>query len=88
LDELQIKAQENNWQLRFNPQTILESSIDSPGRLGEALAALVEVARQFTSRLTDPKTVATEMQKIDSQFDQSVHSTVANLRAAPKGGSS
>lgn len=80
LDELQSQAIENGWQLQFNPQTILESANDSPAELGEALAALMETARYFATRLTDTMTVETEMQKIHSKFSQAVHSTVASLR--------
>jgi hypothetical protein len=83
LEELQVKAEQNDWQMRFNPQTILESDMESPARLSEALGMLTESAKQFTSRLTDPATVAAEMQRIDAQFSEAIHSTVAGLRTAP-----
>jgi hypothetical protein len=37
------------------------------------LAALVEYAKQFVSRLTDANTVEREIQKIHSQFSEAVH---------------
>ena len=79
LDELQAKAQENGWQLYFNPKTILEANMES-AKLGEALVALVESAKKFVSRLTDTGLVETEMQRVHEQFDEIVHRTVSDLR--------
>jgi hypothetical protein len=80
LDELHVQAQQNGWQLRFNPQTILDGDSESSATLGAALAALVEGAKQFTSRLTDAVTVEAELQKVHSQFSESVHQAVSRLR--------
>ncbi|HEU0296328.1 MAG TPA: hypothetical protein VFR47_26560 [Anaerolineales bacterium] len=86
LDELQVQAQQNGWRLRFNPQTILDGDSESPATLGAALAALVEGAKQFTSRLTDAITVEAELQKVHSQFSESAHQTVSRLRQTTRNG--
>lgn len=82
LDELQEHARQNDWQLHFNPQTILHSEMDSPARLGDALTELVEVAKRFVSQLTDTDTVEQEMKKIDTQFGENVRKTISDLRSS------
>lgn len=84
LDELQLLAHQNGWHFSFNSQTILDVDSQSPTILGEALPALVDGAKQFTSRLTDAITVETELQKIDPQFSESVHQNVSRLRETVK----
>ncbi|HEX5810136.1 MAG TPA: hypothetical protein VFY25_15815 [Anaerolineales bacterium] len=82
LDELQAHARQNDWQLRFNPQTIVHSELKSPVILADALTALLETAKRFVSQLTDEDTVEREMEKIDAQFGGKIHETVQSLRGS------
>lgn len=76
LDELRKKSQEHRWPLQFNLQTVLDG--DYPLEiLRDALPALLETAKQFTSRVTDPTIVDNRMGAMSRQFGQAVHRDVA-----------
>ena len=76
LDKLLETSKEHNWQMRFNPQTVLEGDY-SLEVLREALPILLETAKQFAVRVTDPNVVAAQMQALDRQFSEAVHRDAA-----------
>jgi hypothetical protein len=76
LAELANTARENHWQMQFDPDTVLTSSIFPLDLLRKALPTLLETARQFVTRITDRKTVETQMQEVNARFDEAVHEDV------------
>lgn len=84
LDELQATAQRHDWQMQFNPQTMLEG--DYPLHiLQEALPILLETAQQFAARVTDPQTVDAHIQALNAQFGETVHQDIARYCKAENG---
>jgi len=76
LDELLETSKKHNWQMQFDLQTVVKG--DYPLQiLQEALPILLETAKQFASRVTDPQTVDAHMQTLNVQFGEAVHQDVA-----------
>jgi hypothetical protein len=80
LDHLQQIDMEHQWQLQFDPETLINNADYQLSMLREALPILVEESMRFVSQLTDPDTVETEMQSISSQFHDAVHKNVEFYR--------
>jgi hypothetical protein len=72
LDELHITAQKYGWQMQFNPQTILDGTLYPVPVLRSALPVLLETAKRFASRITDPGQVEAQLQKLHAQFGEAV----------------
>lgn len=84
LDELQATAQRHDWQMQFNPQTMLEGGYPLH-ILQEALPILLETTQQFAARVTDPQTVDAHIQALNAQFGETVHQDIARYCKAENG---
>ncbi|MBN1261731.1 MAG: hypothetical protein JXB35_13730 [Anaerolineae bacterium] len=84
LDELVETSRKHNWQMQFDLQTILQG--DYPLHiLQEALPVLLDTAKQFASKVTDPQTVEASMQTLHGQFGEAVQQEVARYCKAENG---
>ncbi len=75
LNKLLEASTEHNWQMRFNPETVLDGDY-SLEVLRKALPILLETAKRYASGVTDPKIVGAQMQSLRMQFDEAVHRDV------------
>jgi hypothetical protein len=80
MEHLQQIDREHQWQLQFDPETLINNADYQLSVLREALPILVEASRRFVSQLTDPDTVEAEIQSISSQFHDAVHNNVEFYR--------
>jgi hypothetical protein len=80
LDELQSTAKNYGWQIRLNPQTILDSDAYPVDVLRSALPVFLETAKQFVSRITGPTLVDAQLYELKEQIGEAVHKNVARYR--------
>ena len=73
---LQEIDMEHQWQLQLHPETLVQYGDYQLTLLREALPLLLDEAKTFVSKLTDPTTVEAEMQLIHTQFSEAVHGNV------------
>jgi len=76
LNKLQTTAEKHDWQIQFNPQTVLDHTDYSLEVLREALPLLLETAKQFVSNLVEPASVKSRMEEVNSQFSETVRSDI------------
>jgi len=77
LDRLQETANKNNWQIQFNPQTLMDSTNCPLEVLRVALPVLLETAKLFISEITDPVVVEARMKELSSRFSETIRRDVA-----------
>jgi chemotaxis signal transduction protein len=68
LSELQSVAKQNNWQVAFGVDSLLDASALPLSELKKALPALFETAKRFVVRVTDSESANTIVQNVRSQF--------------------
>ena len=68
LSELQSVAKQNNWQVAFGADSLLDASALPLSELKKALPALFETAKRFVARVTDSESANTIVQNVRSQF--------------------
>ena len=74
---LRQTVEEHQWQLQFNPQSLIVD-LDYPiEALQEGLPYILEEAKKFASQLTDPHTVETELESLTAKIREGVHLNVA-----------
>lgn len=76
LEHLEQTAEEHQWPLEFDLETLLVDTEYELSLLREAFPILLESSRLFTTQLIDSITVEVEMQSISSQFSEAVHQNV------------
>jgi len=79
LDYLDEIIQSNHWELKVDAARIIDNSNASTDTLKKALPELLAAAKRFCARLTDDQTVDSQLQRILSQFGESVRRNVLRL---------
>lgn len=82
LEALSEAAQTRGWQMRFNPQTILDPAEYPLETLREALPALLETAKKFVSNVADAGVVETRMKEVASRFSETVRRDIERYQRA------
>lgn len=77
LANLDRTTKEHQWQFQFDPINPPNYAEYPVGVLRDELPVLVETARRFAAKLTDPGSVETELQAISAQFSEAVQKNVA-----------
>lgn len=77
LDELQSTAKNYGWQIKFNPQTILDGNAYPVDVLRSALPVFLETAKRFVTRITGPELVEAQLKELETQIGEAVHKNVA-----------
>ncbi len=80
VDELQEAARKRGWPMRFNAQTVLDSSDYPLEVLREALPVLVETAKRFIANVTGPAFVEAQIKEQSLRFSEAVHAEAAFYR--------
>jgi hypothetical protein len=76
LDELQYTAQLYGWQIKLNPQTILDGDAYSVDALRNALPVFLETSKRFVSRLTGQEDVDERLKELNGRIGESIHRNV------------
>jgi hypothetical protein len=76
LDELQSIARKKGWQLKFNPQLLLDGGSESPEVLKAALPLLLDTSKKFTTQISDSVIVEAQIRSVDSQISEATHKRV------------
>jgi hypothetical protein len=76
LDELQYTAQLYGWQIKLNPQTILDGDSYSVDALRNALPVFLETSKRFVSRLTGQEDVDERLKELNGRIGESIHRNV------------
>lgn len=80
LTELRSKFESHPWQMRFDPQNLVDVSALSLAEAQQALPLVVESARQMLCKITDETTTNAVAQDVQAQFDPAVLNAVARLK--------
>jgi hypothetical protein len=79
LNRLHETAKGHNWDMQFDQQVLLTSSLYSLEMLKEAFPVLLKTATKFVSDVTDPIIIQTHMEELRSRFGDEVIREVAFL---------